>query len=85
MPYIDDKKLKLMFCTKSKDHSTGDKGVCDLSHWGSEHNEDFKKKRPQDNLTMVDTDVPIEPPLTTTLEPSSEIDEYELISTPGAW
>jgi hypothetical protein len=34
---------------------------------------------------MLDTDVTMGPPLATTCEPSQEIDDYELVFTPGAW
>jgi hypothetical protein len=34
---------------------------------------------------MVETDVPMGPPLSTTHEPSEELDEEELIFTPVAW
>jgi hypothetical protein len=37
------------------------------------------------NLTLIETDVPIGPPLATTREPSLEVDPNELVFTPGAW
>jgi hypothetical protein len=36
------------------------------------------------NLTLIETDVPIGPPLATTREPSLEVDPNELVFTPGA-
>jgi hypothetical protein len=67
-PHIDDKKLKWIFFTNCKDHSTYEKGVYNLIHWDSEHKDGFKKKRPQCNLTMVETYVPMGPPLATARE-----------------
>jgi hypothetical protein len=37
------------------------------------------------NLTLIETDVPIGPPLATTREPSVDVDPHELVFTPGAW
>jgi hypothetical protein len=37
------------------------------------------------NLTLIEMDVPIGPPLATTREPNLEVDPNELVFTPGAW
>jgi hypothetical protein len=37
------------------------------------------------NLTLIETDIPIGPPLTTTRELSVDVDPNELVFTPGAW
>jgi hypothetical protein len=37
------------------------------------------------NLTLIETDVPIGPPLATTREPSVSVDPNELVFTPGSW
>jgi hypothetical protein len=42
-------------------------------------------EKAEENLTLIETDVPIGPPLTTTREPSLEVDPHELVFTPGAW
>jgi hypothetical protein len=37
------------------------------------------------NFTLIETDVPIGPPLATTREPILEVDPSELVFTPGVW
>jgi hypothetical protein len=44
-----------------------------------------EKEKPEANLTFIETDVPIGPPLATTHEPSVDVDPNELVFTPGAW
>jgi hypothetical protein len=50
-PFVDEKKKKWMFCTKYKDHSTGETGIFNLSHFEKDHKENFKQVQPMANLT----------------------------------
>jgi hypothetical protein len=86
-----------MFCTKSKDFSTGKKVIFNLSHFDADHKENFKTApaapteatpaAPEGNLTMAHKSidhVPTGPPLATILEPADEIYLNEITFT-GAW
>jgi hypothetical protein len=59
---------------KCKDHSSGEKGIFNLSHFDKDHKDNFKRQQPEANLTIAETDVPLPPPLATTLEPEEEVD-----------
>jgi hypothetical protein len=94
--FIDQKKVEWNFCTKCIDFTTKKKGICSRTHSDSEHKtssratpEDAVKtvetEKAEANLTLIETDVPIGPPLATTREPGLEVDPNELVSTPGAW
>jgi hypothetical protein len=45
----------------------------------------LETEKTEANLTLIETDVPIGPPLATTRKPSLEVDPHELVFTPGAW
>jgi hypothetical protein len=80
-PLIDDKKKKkLMFGTKYKDHSSGEKGIFNLNQFDKDHKDNLKRQQPEANLTIVETDVPVRPPVVTTLEPEEDMDLDEIIS-----
>jgi hypothetical protein len=93
---IDENKVKWNFCTKCFDFTTKKKVICTRTHSDTEQKtssrttpEDAVKteetEKAEANLTLIETDVPIGPPLATTREPSLEVDPNELVLTPGAW
>jgi hypothetical protein len=72
------------------------KGIWTRTHSDAEHKtssrttlEDAMKtvetEKAEANLTLIEMDVPIGPPLATTREPSQAVDPNELVFTPGAW
>jgi hypothetical protein len=94
--FIDENKVEWNFCTKCFDFTTKNKGIWTRTHSDSKHKtssrttpEDAVKtvetEKADENLTLIETDVPIGPPLATTHEPSLEVDPNELLFTPGAW
>jgi hypothetical protein len=94
--FIDEDKVEWNFCTKFFDFTTKKKGIWTRTHTDAEHKtssrttpEDAVKtvdtEKAEANLTLMETDVPIGPPLATTREPSLEVDPNELVFTPGAW
>jgi hypothetical protein len=44
----------------------------------------YGKGKEEASLTLIETDVPIGPPLATTRDPSANADPNELVFTPGA-
>jgi hypothetical protein len=94
--FIDEKKVEWNFCTKCIDFTTKKKVIWSRIHSDAEHKsssrttpEDAVKtvetKKAETNLTLIETDVPIGPPLATTREPSVDVKPNELVITPGAW
>jgi hypothetical protein len=94
--FIDENKVEWNFCTKCIDFTTKNKGICSRTHSDAEHKtssrttpEDAVKKleteKAEANLTLIEMDVPIGPPLTTTCKPSVDVGPNELVFTPGAW
>jgi hypothetical protein len=94
--FIDENKVEWNFCTKCIDFTTKRKCIWSRTHPDAEHKtsscmtpEDAVKteetEKVEANLTLIETDVPIGPPLTTTREPSVDVDPNELVFTPGAW
>jgi hypothetical protein len=93
---VDENKFEWNFCTKCIDFTTRKKGIWIRTHSDAEHKtsshttledaENAKDKgKAEANLTLIETDVPIGPPLATTREPSADADPNELVFTPGAW
>jgi hypothetical protein len=94
--FIDENKVEWNFCTKCIDFTTKKKVIWGRSHSDVEH-KTSSRTTPEDavktektgkaeaNLTLIETDVPIGPPLATTREPSVDVDRNELVFTPGAW
>jgi hypothetical protein len=94
--FIDENKVQWNFCTKRIDFTTKKKGIWILTHSDAEH-KTGSRTTPEDavntvetekveaNLTLIETDVPLGPPLTTTREPSVDVDPNELVFTHGAW
>jgi hypothetical protein len=94
--FVDENKLEWNFCTKCIDFTTRKKGIWSRTHSDAKHKtrsrttpEDTVKAedkgKAEANLTLIETDVPIGPPLATTHEPSADSDPNELVFTPGAW
>jgi hypothetical protein len=94
--FIDENKVDWNFCTKCIDFTTKKKGIWSRTHSDAEHKtssrttpEDAVKtvetEKAEANFTLIETDVPIGPPLATTREPSVDVDPHELVFTPGAW
>jgi hypothetical protein len=93
--FIDENKVEWNFCTKCIDFTTKKKGIWSRIHSDAEHKTN-SRTTPEDavnteetekaeaNLTLIETDVPIGPPLATTREPSVDVDPNELVFTPGA-
>jgi hypothetical protein len=81
---------------KCIDFTTRKKGIWIRTHSDAKH-KTSSRTTPEDavktedtgkaeaNLTLIETDVPIGPPLATTREPSAVADRNELVFTPGAW
>jgi hypothetical protein len=93
---LNKNKVEWNFCTKYIDFTTKDKCIWSHTHSDAEHKtsslatpEDEVKtletEKAEANLTLIETDVPIGPPLATTREPSVDVDPNELVFTPGAW
>jgi hypothetical protein len=94
--FIDENKVEWNFCTKCIDFKTKKKGIWSRTHSDAEQKtssrttpEDAVKtvdtEKTEENLNLIEMDVPIGPPLATTREPSLEVDPHELVFTPGAW
>jgi hypothetical protein len=94
--FIDENKVAWNFCTKCIDFTTKKKGIWSRTHSDVEH-KTSSRTTPEDavkteetgkaeaNITLIEKDVPLRPPLTTTREPSVDVDRNELVFTPGAW
>jgi hypothetical protein len=94
--FVDENKVEWNFCTKCIDFTTRKKGIWSRTHSDAEH-KTSSRTTPEDtvkakdtikaeaNLTLIETDVPIGLPLSTTREPSTDADPNELVFTPGAW
>jgi hypothetical protein len=94
--FVDENKVEWNFCTKCIYFTTRKKGIWSRTHSDAEH-KTRSRTTPEDtvkaedkgeaeaNLTLIETDVPIGPPLATTREPSAYADPNELVFTPGAW
>jgi hypothetical protein len=93
---IDENKVEWNFCKKCIDFTTKKKGIWSRTHSDAKHKtssrttpEDAVKtvetEKAEANLTLIETDVPIGPPLAATRKPSLEVDPNELVFTPGAW
>jgi hypothetical protein len=94
--FIDENKVEWNFCTKCIDFTIKNKGIWSRTHSDAEH-KTSSRTTPEDevkteetgkaeaNLTLIEMDVPIGPPLATTREPSMDVDPNELVFTPGAW
>jgi hypothetical protein len=83
--FIDENKIEWNFCTTCMDFTTKKKGIWSRTHSDAEHKtssrttpEDMVKiaetEKAEANITLIETDVPIGPPLTTTSEPSVDVD-----------
>jgi hypothetical protein len=94
--FIDENKVEWNFCTKCINFTAKKKGIWSRTHSDAEHKkssrttpEDAVKtvetEKSEANLTLIETDVPVGPPLATTREPSLEVDPNELVFTPSAW
>jgi hypothetical protein len=85
--HIDNDGKEWKVCTKCSDKNTGNKGLFNLSHWDVDHKDGFGHPAPATNLTMISDpldNVPVGPPLVTTVETDEELDPHERIFT-GAW
>ena len=85
IPVIDaDKKYK--FCTKCICRHTGKKGLYLLSHFDSEHQDNFVPPVPANESNLAAVDVPLGIPAATTRDPTSvSSDEDDDIEFQGAW
>jgi hypothetical protein len=94
--FIDENKVEWNFCTKCFDFTTKKKGIWTRTHSDAEHKtsshttpEDAVKtvetEKAEANITLIEMDVPIGPPLATTREPTIEVDPHELVFTHDAW
>jgi hypothetical protein len=84
---IDDDGMVWKLCTKYYAKTSGKQGILNLSQWDSDHHDNSKPSAPVAHLTMISNqldNVPVGPPLVTTLEPNTELDPNELTFT-GAW
>jgi hypothetical protein len=90
------KKVEWNFCTKCIGFTTKNKGIWSRTHSDAKHKtssrttpEDAVKtvetEKAEANLTLIEMDVPIGPPLATTHELSVDVDPHELIFAPGLW
>jgi hypothetical protein len=84
--FIDENKVEWSFCTKRIDFTTKKKDIWSCTHSDAKH-KTSSRTTPEDaaNLTLIETDVPIGPPLATNREPSLEVEPNDLVFTPGAW
>jgi hypothetical protein len=94
--FIEENKVEWNFCTKCIDFTTKKKVIRSRTHSDIEHKtishttpegavKTVDTQKAEANLTLIDMDVPIGPPLATTREPSLEEDPHDLVFTPGAW
>jgi hypothetical protein len=93
--FIDKNKVEWNFCTKCFYFTTKKKGTWSCTHSDAEHKtssrttpkdtvKTVETEKAEANITLIETDVPIGPPLATSREPSMEVDPNELVLTPGA-
>jgi hypothetical protein len=91
--FIDENRK---FCTKCINFATKKKGIWSRTHSYAKHKtssrtitEDEVKteetEKAQANVILIETDVPIGPPLATSRKSSVDVDPHELILPPGAW
>jgi hypothetical protein len=94
--FVDENKVEWNFCTKCIYFTTRKKGIWSRTHSDAEHKTRSRttpkdtvkaddKEKSEATITLIDTDVPIVPPLATTRKPSADADPNELVFTPGAW
>jgi hypothetical protein len=93
--FVDENKAEWNFCTKCIDFTTRKKGIWSRSHSYAKHKTRSRttpgdtvkaedKGKAEENLTLIEMNVPIGPPLANTREPSADADLNELVFTPGA-
>jgi hypothetical protein len=88
--HIDDNDKEWKCCTHCICKATGNKGIYQLSHLDSEHNNDKVSKKAEANLTRVEDDdpsayIPHGPPAVTTREPTVDASNDDDIVFTGAW
>jgi hypothetical protein len=94
--FIDENKVEWNLSTKCIDFTAKKKGIWSRTHSDAKHKtssrttpkdatKTVETEKAEANITLIETDVPIGPPLATTREPSLEVDPHELVSNPGAW
>jgi hypothetical protein len=88
--YPDSKAKAWKWCSHCKYCATGHQCIMQLSHFGKDHVDGFRKTKPTGMLASVtdpDQGVPLAPPTFTTVEPDNEDeDPYGLVLTgPGMW
>jgi hypothetical protein len=85
--HIDNDGKEWKFCIKCTDKHSGKQGLFNLSHFDADHKDGFRHPTPAANLTMLGyplENVPVGPPLATTVESNEELDPNELTFT-GDW
>jgi hypothetical protein len=85
--HIDNNGKKWKFWTKCTDKHSGKQGLFNLSHFNADHKDGFRHPTLAANITMLGDpldNVPVGPPLATTVEPNEDLGPNELTFT-GAW
>ncbi len=86
-PLVDDDGRSWKFCTKCVCKKSGKAGMYLLSHFDSEHEDDWTPPPPSNESNMAAVDVPLGVPAVTTTAPSdspSDLDD-DPIEFQGAW
>jgi hypothetical protein len=85
--HIDNDGKEWKLCTKCTDKHSGKQRLFNLIHFNVDHKDGFRHPTLAANLTMLGDpldNVPVGPPLATTVETNEEMDPNELTFT-GAW
>ncbi len=87
VPIIDVNEKQWKFCTKCVCRQSGKKGLYLLSHFDSEHKDDYTPPGPVNESNLASVDVPLGIPAATTRDPTSisSADDNDPIEFQGAW
>jgi hypothetical protein len=87
VPIINVNEKQWKFCTKFVCRQSGKKGLYLLSHFDSEHKDDYTPPGPANESNLASVDVPLGIPAATTRDPTSisSADDDDPIELQGAW
>jgi hypothetical protein len=83
---VDDNDKQWKFCTKCVCRQSGKRGLYLLSHFDSEHKDDYTRPAPANETNLASVDVPMGIPAATTRDPSVVLfEDDDPIEFQGAW
>ena len=83
---VDDNDKQWKFCTKCVCRQSGKRGLYLLSHFDSEHKDDYTPPAPANESNLASVDVPMGIPAATTRDPSVVLfEDDDPIEFQGAW